>query len=76
MAKELKKDGIIAFLDPILTYNIDALEFTSKWEQFDFHNYRYASNIWEGETYEDLLGSIARKLKLKNIEEKPSKCCY
>ena len=74
MAKELCKKGIIVYLDPIIIQNIDVLEFTSKWEQFNFHEFKEKTNIWETENFEDLIETIGRDLNLK-VKQKRS-CCY
>ena len=77
MAKELGKRGLIVYFDPIIISNIDVLNFTSKWKQFDFHEYRNFSGIWETEPFEDLIETIGKDLNLKEIKVKQKKsCCY
>jgi hypothetical protein len=77
MAKELNKKGIIVYLDPIIIANIDVLHFTTKWRQFNFHEYKHLSGIWEREETEDLIKAIGTDLNLKEIKVKQKKtCCY
>lgn len=75
-AHEYKLPGIIALLEPILTYNIESLKFTTKWSQFNFYETRSMFYKWEGDTWDDLIEKLAQLLHIKKLKNRASsKCC-